>query len=211
MANKHRKISSSGNRKDQQQRLHIASEAARILAQSEAANYQIAKQKAAARLGIPNTRSLPTNQEIDAALLSYQSLFQKEEAAHRLSALRKTAVEGMRFFACFSPHLVGSVLTGTATLSSDVNLHLFTDTAEDVARLLLQQHISFEDIEKRFICANETLAPYPAFRFVAKDITIEITVFPFNALRQAIRATVNGQPIQKATLSMVEKLMVQQE
>jgi len=45
----------------------------------------------------------------------------------RLRHLREIAVKVMRDFESFRPALVGSVLTGTASQFSDVNLQLFTD------------------------------------------------------------------------------------
>jgi len=44
----------------------------------------------------------------------------------------------MRRLAEFQPRLVGSVLTGTATDYSDINLHLFADRSESVALKLIE-------------------------------------------------------------------------
>ena len=50
------------------QRSHVATEAARILANGGINDYQLAKQKASDRLGIHNQQHLPSNDEIEQAL-----------------------------------------------------------------------------------------------------------------------------------------------
>ena len=46
---------------------------------------------------------------------------------------RRIALDTMRILAEFQPRSAGSVLTGTATNYSDINLHLFADASETVA------------------------------------------------------------------------------
>ncbi len=43
-------------------------------------DYALAKRKAARQAGMPDTRELPTNEEIDAALQLYQSLYHRGRA-----------------------------------------------------------------------------------------------------------------------------------
>ena len=51
---------------------------------------------------------------------------------------RRIALDTMRLLDEFQPRLVGSVLTGTATDYSDINLHLFADRSESVAIRLIE-------------------------------------------------------------------------
>ena len=108
-------------------RLRIAREAARIMAEQGLDDFRLAKQKAAARLGNPDSRQMPGNAEIQEALVEYQELFLGEAHTQRLRQLRRSALEAMRLFEPFAPRLVGPVLEGSAGHDTVVSLHLFAD------------------------------------------------------------------------------------
>ena len=115
-----------------QVRERIAKEAARLMCEAGVRDFQLAKRKALQRLRMPEHRALPSNEEIEAAVLEYQRLFRADSQPKRLAQLRQVAVRAMRFLERFQPRLVGAVLSGTADEHSDVCLHLFTETAEEV-------------------------------------------------------------------------------
>ena len=56
-------------------RSHIAHLAARLMAEDGIEDYGLAKRKAARQAGTPDTRELPTNEEIDLALKVYQAIY----------------------------------------------------------------------------------------------------------------------------------------
>ena len=63
----------SRSRNDERSRIsHLA---ARIIAEDGIEDYAAAKRKAARQAGVPDTRQLPTNDEIDAALRTHQTLY----------------------------------------------------------------------------------------------------------------------------------------
>ena len=59
-------------------RQHVAAAAARIMAEEGVDDYAQAKRKAAKRLGATDSQSLPGNEEIEAALRSYELLLLRE-------------------------------------------------------------------------------------------------------------------------------------
>src|SRR5688500_1794539 len=95
-------------------RSHIAYCAARLMAEDGIEDYALAKRKAARQAGVPETRELPTNEEIDEALKAYRQIYHREEHRDRLRALRGAALRAMRELAPFNPYLTGSVLSGNA-------------------------------------------------------------------------------------------------
>ncbi len=208
---KRRRKSPAGVRKEQQIRQHLATEAARIIVRERSTSYQVAKQKAAGRLGIPSTRSLPSNEEVEQAIIAYQRLFYGDQQRLRLRALRQTALNAMLFFEQFKPRLVGSVLNGTATEHAEVCLHLFAETAEEVDWFLMNHSIPHKVVNKRFFIHSDTQQTYPAYRFIADDTPIEATVFPSKGLRQAPRTTVDGQTIERASTQVVKALLENDE
>ncbi len=191
----------------EQTRRRVAEEAARIMVEQAISDYRQAKQKAASRLGIEDRKVLPKNTEIEEAIHAYQRLFAGETHGDSLRKLRLNACEAMRLFASFEPRLVGPVLNGTASLHSDVELHLFSETAEAVAFHLMKLGIPFRSGEARHRYNHQDTQAYPVFRFEAGDAAVRATVFPRDGLRQAPRSPVDGKPIRRADLKQLESLL----
>ena len=100
-------------------RVSIANAAARLMAEDGIEDYGQAKRKAARQVGATDARQMPTNDEIDAALTLYRSLFQRDHTL-QLRELRELALEVMRELAAFNPYLTGSVLRGSAGKYADI-------------------------------------------------------------------------------------------
>ncbi len=123
-------------------RSELAQVAARLIAE-EGMEYGAAKKKALRQLGLPENFPLPGNAEIQDAVRDYHAIYQEDEQAERLAALRRAAVELMRRLDPFAPWLTGSVLDGTATRHSRIDILLFPDSAKEVEIFLLDRGIAF--------------------------------------------------------------------
>ncbi len=190
-------------------RQRIAQTIARIMVENRVDDFQLAKQKALAQLGISGKVSMPSNAEIEAELALYQRLFKADSHPRLLCHLRQTAVQAMRLLADFSPRLVGPVLYGTATDSSEVTLHLFTYTPEDVAFFLMEQNIPYSLSERRYRMAQ--VVTYPSYHFVAGDVEIVLIVFGIDDIRWAPPSKLDGKPMRRANLATVEALLAETE
>jgi hypothetical protein len=189
-----------------QARERIAKEAARLMCEAGVRDFQLAKRKALQRLRISEPRNLPSNEEIEAAVMEYQRLFRADSQPLRLAELRRTAVRAMRFLARFQPRLVGEVLSGSADQHSDVCLHLFADTAEEVGLFLLEKGVPHEHGERAVRLASDDTQRLPTCRFMADDIPVELVVFAARARRRVPLSPVDGKPMQRAALQAVEAL-----
>ncbi len=185
----------------------LAQEAARIMSEQGIDDYGLAKRKAAERLGATDIAALPKNTEIEAALAEHQRLFGSASHAASLTTLRQTAVQAMRLLRRFQPRLVGSVLSGTASAHSDVNLHLFAEGAEPVALHLLEQGVPHRIAQRRLRYEPDRLVDYPVIQFVAGEQPIDAVVFPIDGIRQAPCSPVDGRPMRRADLAEVESLL----
>jgi len=185
----------------------LAQEAARIMAEHGIEDYLQAKRKAADRLGVNDVSVLPKNIEIEAALRAHQRLFGRETHDNTLKEQRRIALQTMRLLAEFKPRLVGSVLTGTATDYSDINLHLFADASETVAIKLLDMNVPHEFYERRVKMDAERSVNYPALRFEASGRTVDATVFPIDGIRQSPYSPVDGRPMKRADAREVSELL----
>ncbi|MDN5862244.1 MAG: hypothetical protein L0H19_02230 [Salinisphaera sp.] len=189
-------------------RLHLAQEAARLIEEQGIRDFRVAKDKAAASLGL-KTRGgpMPRNTEIETALAERQRLFGGAVAAQRLRKLRRAATEAMVLFAAFHPRLVGDVLTGLANAHSDVQLHLFADHSEAFDLFLQDQGIPYRLGESRFRFGRGAPHCYPAFQFTAGDVGFRAVVFPLKGIRQAPDSLVDATPMARAKRAEVDELL----
>lgn len=193
--------------RDRHLRLRIADEAARIVLEQGVRDYQLAKRKAADALGLGQRCALPRNTEIQDAIRSRQALFGADHHHRRLRELRETALEGLKFFAAFSPRLVGPVLNGTADAHSAVQLHLFADSPEDVTLYLDSHGVPYEQEERRLRVDADRHRSYPVVVFTAGDGPVDATIFPPKALRQPPLSPIDGRPMARAGERQVRELL----
>jgi hypothetical protein len=188
------------------ERSRIAHLAARIMAEDGVEDYATAKRKAARQAGVPGTRRLPTNEEIDAALRTHQTLYGGEEHRERLRDLRERAIEIMCELERFNPYLTGSVLSGNAGKYSDINLQLYTESAKAVELYLIDRDIAYRAGQSRVFCGEEART-VPTFTLIDEPVEIELTVLGIDDVRQPVKTTIDGKPLERARLPVVEALI----
>ena len=185
-------------------RRSITSLAARLMAEDGIADYGFAKRKAAKTLGIGESEALPTNDEIEAELRAYQSLFQEDEQRERLQELRTTALEIMEFMEDFRPYLTGAVLDGTAGRYTGIDIDLYADSAKDVEISLLSRGISYESSEPR---RQDPEAPETILHLDWDDIAVRLSVYPISVERLQQRRS-HARP-NRARIGAVAELLAQ--
>lgn len=190
-------------------RYSLAQEAARIMAEEGMRDFGSAKRKAAQRLGVSPRYRLPSNSEIQEALVGYQRLFLGEAHDDAIARKRGSALQAMHMFRAFSPKLVGPVLAGTADASGAVNLHVFADAPDEVLHLLMGHGIPFEEGARRYRLADGGQAERPVFRFVAGDDHMELTVFDRREVSRPPLSPVDGRPMRRAGAGEVEGLIAE--
>lgn len=144
-------------------RYELTQAAARLISE-DGLEYGAAKRKAARQLGLPDNFPLPGNAEVEEAVRDYHALYQEDEHAERLAWMRRAAADLMRLLAPFRPYLTGSVLEGTATRHSRIDLLLYPDSAKEVEIFLLDRGMPFhhdsprsERVEAVFVLDDEEL------------------------------------------------------
>lgn len=156
----------------------IATAAARLMAEEGIGDYGTAKRKAARSLGASEGEALPTNEEIETELRTWQSLFQEDEQRERVHDLRATGLEVMQLLAEFHPYLTGGALDGTAGRYSAVEIDLYADSSKDVEIALLSHGISYDTMDNRRVGLDAQL------RLDWNDFPVLISVYPPVAERQ---------------------------
>jgi len=197
-------------RKVKQLRLEVAAEAARIIATQDQSNYHAAKKKAAERIGVSQRLALPSNLEVQEALLYYHRLYGGERHANNLRRLRETTVAAMELLQAFSPRLVGPVLDGTAGRHSRISLHLFCDAPENLVLYLLERGIPFSQEQRQIRWHDGSHQFIPILVIEQSDAKVELAVFSLVDLRQAPPSPIDGRPQHRASRSEVESLLIDQ-
>jgi len=130
--------------RSQRGRLRIAELAARLIAEHGIQDYGLAKRKAARQLGLPENHALPSNDEVDSALILRRDLYDPEELTATLATLREQALAVMGVFRRFDPVLTGAVATGAVSEHSLIELEITADSSKDFEQLLINQGNEFK-------------------------------------------------------------------
>ena len=184
----------------------IAVQAARLMAEDGIEDYGLAKRKAARQLGLPETGSLPNNAEIESALREYQGIYQADDQHRRIRALREHALDQMRIFAAFNPHLTGPVLSGLAGPYAAIQLQLYTDDDKAVELFLIDRGIAYRVSQTRLFLSAE-IRQVPVFSFSEDGLEVELVGLQTRDLRAPVRATPEGRVIERAKTAQVEALI----
>jgi len=180
---RHKQAPRAGNSASRQA---IAAAAARMMAEDGINDYGYAKRKAARNLGYAEGSALPTNDEVQIELRTYQSLYQEDEVKERLREMREAALEIMALMEDFRPYLTGAVLDGTAGRASSIEIDLFADSAKDVEISLLSRNIEYGSSEPR---RHGPDTPETLLHLEWDDLPVTLAVYPLTVERQRSGST----------------------
>ena len=187
-------------------RAHIAAAAARLMAEDGIDDFALAKRKAARQLGAADTHALPRNDEIEAELRAYRSLYQAEEHPQLTDELRRIALDAMRTLGRFTPYLTGPVLKGIAGPCAEIDLQLFPDSAKDVEIFLLDRNIPFTTQEGRRYAGDRAHA-VGLIRLQWQGVPVKLAVFDQRDERVALKTSAAGRVGERAGIAEVEGLL----
>lgn len=187
-------------------RARIAAAAARIMAEDGIDDFALAKRKAARQLGAADTEALPANEEIEAELRAYRSLYQAEEHPERIAELRRIALDAMRALERFSPYLTGPVLSGIAGPYAEIDLQLFPESAKEVEIFLLERNIPYTTQEQRRYSGGRA-HPVSVLELTWRGAALRLLVFDPRAERLALKSSLAGRVMERAGIAEVGALV----
>jgi len=204
------------HKKSQYLRASLAHEAARLMYEEGVKQYLTAKQLAAKRLlgrayGKKiryHPRDLPSNGEIKESLLQFVQLYEGDDQLYRLFAMRVIALEMMFELKQYTPCLIGSVSTGHVRQGSDIDLHLFTDSLEELEQTLDSLEWDYELAEVS-IQKNSKIKLYTHV-YLENIFPVELSVYPTQEIRIVSRSSTDGKPIVRLKTAAVEQLLQQE-
>lgn len=199
-----------------QLRKMLVREAARLMYEEGVDQYYDAKLLAVKRIlgqgkrrvAQPRHRDLPSNGEISNELQALAQFHEGERLTDRLFTMRVTALEVMSELTRFSPRLIGSVSTGKIRKGSDIDLHVFTDSLEELTKRLAALGWAYErqdiSIRKGSVFRDFTHI------YLDKEFPIELSVYPIMELRVRARSSTDGKPIVRFTTDRLFQVIMEE-
>jgi len=198
--------------RDDKIRRSIAREAARLMYEEGVREYRDAKRKAAKAFGPEKALSLgshlPSNAEIHEQLAILVRMHEGDAQPERLRRMRLAALSWLELFEPFRPYLVGSVLTGTVREESDIDLHLFADSPEEVERFLDERDIPY-DPETVSIRYGSEIHDYFHLYLEEDGIVIDCTVYEPDERHRRPKSSITGRPMERADAARLRELIAE--
>ena len=88
----------------------------------------------------------------------------------------------MRLLDDFNPHLVGTVLSGTANEFSDIDLHLFADDSKSVELFLINHNITYRAEQCRTRLGDKVVN-VPVLKIEFDGAPVSLAVYGFDHIR----------------------------
>src|SRR5262245_1356603 len=188
----------------------IAFEAARLMYQRVESEYYTAKRKAAKRLCRHNYKpeDLPSNAEIRELIQTFARLHEGERRTAHLRAMRLEALKLMRLLRQFKPRLIGTVMTGHVRQGSDIDVHVFSDSAGLVTGVLESEGYQFE-VERKQVVKHDEARVFTHIH-VHDRFNFELTVYAEDKAHYVFKSSITGKAIERASIRELEELLNQE-
>lgn len=188
----------------------IALEAARLMYDRTESEYYTAKRKAAKRVCRQQVKpeDLPSNAEIREQIQLFARLHEGENRTRHLREMRVEALRLMRLLRQFRPRLIGSVMTGHVRKGSDIDIHLFTDSAGLITDLLEQEGLQY-DVERKQIVKHGEARVFTHIHILDR-FNFELTVYAEDKAHYVFKSSITGKAIERASVRELEELMARE-
>ncbi len=185
----------------------LAQESAKIIVSQGIENFSAAKNKAAKNLNIENLGCLPSNYEIEKCLKEHYQLFIPVTHTEYIELMRSTAIEIMDLFVDFQAYVVGPVVSGTASSSSSINIHLGSEDIYNVTQILDKNEIKYKFFDKKIKFNKKVNKVFCGLSLLYGNMIIEIVIFNSRDIKQRPLSRIDGKPIKRLKISSLKKLI----
>lgn len=196
----------SERKKTDRLRQALANETAKIITLEGVRDYHRAKMKASERLGNSQHGSLPSNFEIEQAIISFQNTFIPDHP-EKLAQQRRIALKVMQWMQAYAPHLAGTLVEGTVGVNATISIHVFSDSVERVIEELQNQHLQLKSTQQRLKLNNDYVF-LPTLSFVYQDFEIEVLVFTLRQQHQHPKSKSQNRSMQRVNIRGLNELLL---
>ena len=185
----------------------LAHESAKIIVSQGIGNFSDAKTKAAKKLNIENLGCLPSNYEIEKSLKEHYQLFVPETHADYIKLMREAAIEIMNLFIEFQAYVVGPVVSGTASSSSSINIHLGSEDIYDVTQILDKNEMKYKFFDKKIKFNKKVNKVFCGLSLLYRKMVVEIVIFNSKDIKQRPLSRIDGRPIKRLKINSLKMLL----
>ena len=191
-------------------RMAIALEAARLMYERVETEYFTAKRKAAKRLCRDNVKpsDLPSNSEIRDQIQLFARIHEGDQRTVHLKEMRLAALHMMRLLRPFKPRLIGSVMTGHIRKGSDIDIHVFTNSAGLITDILENEGYRF-DLERKAVIKHQESRVFTHIH-VLDHFNYELTVYAEDQAHYVFKSSITGKAIERASIRELEEVLARE-
>jgi hypothetical protein len=106
--------------------------------------------------------------------------------------------------------LVGSVLSGVVSERSDIDIHLFAESCDEVESFLLKGGIPFRK-EVVTIRHGGEFFDYTHIYMEDEGVVVECSVYPLKDIRRIQKSSITGRPMERAATKRLRKIIEDME
>ena len=185
----------------------IAAVASRMVVE-EGLDFGAAKRRAIKQMGLPPRTALPSNDDMEEAVIEYISIFCADTQPDELLALRRLALVWMTRMAEFRPCLGGSVWHGYATLTSDIYIQLFCDDSKSAEIALIDHKVDYvpRTVTGFHGDSVEALSIHAFCPELGEEVGVHLLIYDRDDVRGAMRPDAKGRT-PRGDLAAVQRLM----
>jgi len=188
----------------------IALEAARLMYERVETEYFTAKRKAGKRLCRRGFKpeDLPSNAEIREQIQVFARIHEGDKRHQHLRDMRLDALRLMRLLQTFRPKLIGSVMTGHVRKGSDIDVHVFSDSASLVTDVLEQEGYQFE-LERKQVVKHGESRLFTHVHVFAR-FNLELTIYGEDKANYVFKSSITGKAMERATVPELELMLLEE-
>lgn len=174
------------------------------MAEGSEDEYLQAKERAMMMLGLSSQTRLPSNKKIRGWVRRItEDELGAEELSRRVNEMREIALAIMLIIDHCDPFLIGSTLSGEIRLTSDIDLHAYSDNFEEIIDSLHKW--GYEDIEAELV--ENRKGSFVNLKWIERGYPVEITVYRWSDRDVVQMSSVTGRPMKRADTLKVQSLL----
>jgi hypothetical protein len=170
--------------------------------------YGPAKRRVVKQLGQGARAPMPSNDQLEDAVMDYIAVFCADTQPAELTALRNLALTWMARLEGFRPHLSGAVWHGTATRNSDIYLQLFCDDSKSAEIALIDQGANYLARTVTGFRGEpvDTLSVHAFCAELKEEVGVHLMIYDFDDLRGALKPDAKGRSPRGDMLALSRRL-----
>src|ERR1019366_8175594 len=143
--------------------------------------------------------------EIRDQIQFFARIHEGDQRTSHLKEMRLAALAMMRLLRPFKPRLIGSVMTGHIRKASDIDIHVFTNSAGLVTDIL-ENDVYQYDVERKAIVKFQESRVFTHVH-VHDRFNFELTVYAEDQAHYVFKSSITGKAIERASIRELEEFL----